>query len=118
MNASGLDILIWVSIAGGIGAVIRLLISKWQGALPWGILTVNTVASAILGLFVGTDVTTMFVVSAFAGGLSTFSSFAGQTSQYLTSGQRAKGLANIALNLVVPSTAVVLGALLSGALLN
>ena len=118
MNTSGLMILVWVSLAGGIGAVIRLLASRWQGQLPWGILAVNSIASAILGWFIGADTYTLFIVSAFAGGFSTFSSFAGQTSQFLTSGQRAKAFANVALNLVVPSTAVLLGALLSGALLN
>lgn len=118
MNTSGLLILFWVSLAGGIGAVLRLLASRWQGKLPWGILAVNSVASAVLGWFIGADTYTLYIVSAFAGGLSTFSSFAGQTSQFLTSGQRARGFANIALNLVVPSTAVLLGALLSGALLN
>lgn len=118
MNTSGLMILVWVSLAGGIGAVLRLLASRWQGKLPWGILAVNTIASGILGWFIGADAYTLFIVSAFAGGLSTFSSFAGQTSQFLTSGQRAKAFANVALNLVVPSTAVLLGALLSGALLN
>jgi CrcB protein len=118
MNTSGLLILFWVSLAGGIGAVLRLLASSWQGKLPWGILAVNSVASAILGWFISADTYTLYIVSAFAGGLSTFSSFAGQTSQFLTSGKRARGLANIALNLVVPSTAVLLGALLSGALLN
>lgn len=107
-----------ISLAGGIGAVLRFVISRWQGKLPWGILAANTIASAILGLFLGADQTTILVVSAFAGGLSTFSSFAAQTSQYLAATANLKAYAYVALTFVAPSTAIVLGALASGALLN
>ena len=107
-----------VTLAGGIGAVLRFLISHWQGKLPWGILAANTIASAILGLFVGADQTSIIVVSAFAGGLSTFSSFAAQTWQYLAATANLKAYAYVALSFAGPSTAVVLGAMASGALLN
>lgn len=110
--------MVLVSLAGGIGAVLRFVISRWQGKLPWGILAANTIASAILGLFIGADQITIIVVSAFAGGLSTFSSFAAQTSQYLAATANLKAYAYVALSFAGPSTGVVLGALASGALLN
>ena len=39
-----------VILAGGLGAVLRLLIGTWIGILPWGILAANTVASLVAGL--------------------------------------------------------------------
>ena len=107
-----------VTIAGGAGAVLRFYLAQWQNKLPWGILAANTVASFILGVFFGnSNPALVIIVSAFAGGLSTFSSFSAQTSQFLTVGLRLRAFFNLILNLVIPLIACWLGAL-AGALVN
>ena len=121
MGSIGLSPLAWaiaITIAGGFGAVLRLLLSKWQGQLPLGILTANTIASFLLGLFLDLPHEQFLVVSALAGGLSTFSSFAAQTSHFWFGGQRWRAVANFALNFALPYTAVIVGSLLAATLLK
>lgn len=109
-----------ITVAGGLGAVLRLLLSRWQRGLPWGILLANTVASFLLGLFLflKLDYQQFMVISALAGGLSTFSTFAGQTAALWVAGQRIRAGANFALNFALPYTGVLVGALLSSSLLK
>jgi len=109
-----------VAIAGGTGAVLRLVLSKWQGKLPWGILLANVVGSLAVGFmsnsqnwFIG-----VILISGFAGGLSTFSSFAAQTVDFLRRGRIAQGLLNVLVNLALSSTAVLLGLALAPQLLK
>jgi CrcB protein len=96
---------------------------KWVGILPWGILVANTVASLVAAFAVSATTTisvefqTVLVVG-LAGGLSTFSSFAGQTVDYFRRGRIAQGLSNIALNMVFVCTAVMLGLWLAAILLK
>lgn len=101
-----------VALFGGLGSVIRHFIGSWQGRLPWGILLVNSVASAVAGLAVGKGLVELALVAGLASGLSTFSTFAAQTYELWT--KRSKGLAvlNGVLNLAIPavlfSTALIL----------
>jgi CrcB protein len=118
INTVGLLSILLVTLAGGFGAVLRLFLARWQAKLPWGILLANSLASAVLGFLLNTNDATLVVASAFAGGLSTFSSFAAQTAQFLSAGQRLRAFLNIALNFALPSTAVILGAILAAALLK
>ncbi len=109
-----------VAIAGGMGAVLRLFLSKYVGVLPWGILIANVIASFVVGyaqtsMQVGLAVIT---ISGLAGGLSTFSSYASQTVEYFRRGRLAQGLLNTAATLVLSSTAVWLGALVGSGLLK
>lgn len=102
-----------VTFAGGLGAVLRFYVAQWNGKLPWGILAANTLASFILGIYLVNDNPQLWiVVSAFAGGLSTFSSFAAQTTHLVVAKQRVLWVANSALTLVLPLFAVWLGAAL------
>lgn len=121
-----------VGIAGGLGAVLRLYAANWNGRLPWGILTVNTVASFLVGFtanYFAADATAesdivlwasigAVVVVGFAGGLSTFSSFAAQTVEFFRNGQVARGIINTSLNLLITPLAVWLGAILASSLLK
>ena len=121
-----------VGVAGGIGAVLRLYFGQWTGKLPWGILLANTVASAVVGftaryfdVSAAADTDLMLwasigavIVIGFAGGLSTFSTFAAQTVEFFTRGRIAQGLINTALNLLITPLAVWLGALAALALLK
>ncbi|MEY4018746.1 MAG: hypothetical protein RLZZ590_46 [Actinomycetota bacterium] len=123
MSGSTLILAVAVMVAGGLGAVLRLVMGKWVGILPWGILVANTVASLVAAFAVSatTTISVEFesvLVVGLAGGLSTFSSFAGQTVDYFRRGRIAQGLSNIALNMVFVCTAVMLGLWLAAILLK
>ncbi len=60
----------------------------------------------------------VILISGFAGGLSTFSSFAAQTVDFLRRGRIAQGLLNVLVNLALSSTAVLLGLALAPQLLK
>ncbi|MFM6939727.1 MAG: fluoride efflux transporter FluC [Rhodoluna sp.] len=111
-----------VALAGGLGAVLRLLLSRWIGALPWGILTANTIASLIMGTtlsFAGTDpALSGIIATGICGGMSTFSTFSAQSVEYFKSKQAWRGVLNILLNLVVPTAAALAGVFLMFTLLK
>jgi CrcB protein len=109
-----------VAIAGGLGAVARLYLGQWIGKLPWGILLANVVASFFVGLMGSSNnlILATVLISGFAGGLSTFSSFAAQTVEFMRRGRIAQGLLNVLANLALSSTAVLLGSALATALLK
>jgi CrcB protein len=92
-----------VAIAGGFGAVVRFWLSYWQGKLPWGILLANAIGSFIAGLVVAGSLETAWLIVGLAGGLSTFSTFAAQSYEYLKNQQRLKAIANLVLNLALPA---------------
>lgn len=74
---------LWVAMGAAVGAPLRYALGKrYDGALPWGTLAVNTAASLLLGLCVGwsLDGSALALVGVgFCGGMSTYSSFAVQT---------------------------------------
>jgi CrcB protein len=92
-----------VAVLGGAGSVLRHIASFWSGALPWGILAVNSVASFVAGVAVSSQAYEVALIVGLAGGLSTFSTFAAQTFEYLKNQQRFKALMNFALNLLLPA---------------
>jgi CrcB protein len=92
-----------VAVMGGLGSTIRYLIGSWQSLLPWGILLANSIASFIAGLAVGDGLLELALIAGFAGGLSTFSTFAAQTLELWTTRSKALALLNGVLNLVLPT---------------
>lgn len=76
-------LLVGIFIAAGVASIIRFLLAKWNGALPWGILTANIIGSFFAGysinLFPNNQLLTLITIVGFAGGLSTFSSWAAGT---------------------------------------
>jgi CrcB protein len=102
-----------IAIAGGFGSVIRLTLSRWIGALPWGILVANVLASFIMGfglsLFAVNTVLAQIVSVGICGGLSTFSTFSAQTVEYFKAKQVWRGVFNIALNFFAPALASLAG---------
>jgi len=116
---ANLLLLLAVGFAGGIGAVLRFWLADIKGWLPWGTLLANTIASVVGGLAViyFTDSSLKFtevaLVSGLAGGLSTLSTFAGQTTQMLAARQWVKALVYTLASFVIPSTAVALLAFFS-----
>jgi CrcB protein len=110
-----------VAILGGLGSTLRFALSSFSGRLPWGILIANTLASLIAGVFLGgaqPAVPYALLVLGFAGGLSTFSSWAAQTASYWRAGQHRRATYNAALNLLLPAAAAVAGALIAFSLLK
>ena len=97
-----------VAIFGGLGAVLRSWLGNYKGYLPWGILIANTVATGIAGwaCLVAPQLE-LILIAGFAGGLSTFSTFVGQTWQLMRDGKRLAAFLNVLLNILLPSTAVV-----------
>jgi CrcB protein len=111
-----------IALAGGLGAVIRFLLSSWTGKLPWGILVANVLASFVVGLVLRSADTNGFmaavVVTGLAGGMSTFSTFAAQTVEYFKAKQVWRGVTNLALNFVLPTMAALAGLYLAYTLLK
>ncbi len=111
-----------IALAGGLGAVIRFLLSGWIGKLPWGILVANILASFVVGLVLRSADTSGFiaavVVTGFCGGLSTFSTFSAQTVEYFKAKQVWLGVANFVLNFVLPTLAALAGLYLAYTLLK
>ena len=92
-----------VAVLGGVGSVLRHIAGFWSGALPWGILFVNSIASFVAGLAISSGEYEIELVVGLAGGLSTFSTFAAQSYEYLKNQQRLKAIANLVLNLALPA---------------
>lgn len=108
-----------ICAAGGAASVLRLTFSRWHGALPWGILLANCIASLLLGIWLhGQGWGQPVAMIGFCGGLSTFSSVVAASGEYLRSGERLKAVANTALNLTVPFTSLLLGIVVGAGLLN
>lgn len=98
-----------VALFGGIGAVLRGLLGNFKGFLPWGILIANTFGSVLAGWAILTDQRLdLVLVAGIAGGLSTFSTFVGQTWQLMIDGRRTAALLNVGLNLILPFTGIAL----------
>ena len=118
---STLWFLLIVAGLGGLGSVLRFALSRITGVLPWGILIANTAASLIAGLFLaGASPAVPYALLAvgFAGGLSTFSSWAAQTGTYWQAKQYRKATYTAALNLILPMMAVIAGGFASITLLK
>lgn len=105
-----------VCLLGGVGATARFALGKWNGYLPWGILVANTLASSVAAFALESSVG-IWLVAGLAGGLSTFSTLIAQTTD-LWQTHKPRALLNLALNLVIPSTAAFAFGLLASTLLK
>ncbi|MEN9715255.1 MAG: hypothetical protein RJA35_722 [Actinomycetota bacterium] len=124
-NATGFltnaGVLLAAIVAGGLGSAVRLLISHWNGRLPWGILVGNTLASVIVSVATGPSMhppAATILSLGLAGGLSTFSTWAAQTVHFYRQGQSLKGNLNLLLNLGLPAIGAITGIILSPLLLK
>lgn len=98
-----------VALFGGLGAVLRGWLGAFKGYLPWGILIANTSATAVAAwAYVSAPQLQLILVAGLAGGLSTFSTFVGQTWQLMRDRNRLAAGLNVFLNVTLPCTAVAL----------
>jgi CrcB protein len=116
-----------VAIGGSVGSVVRFLtgyyFATWYGtSFPWATLFVNVAGSLWLG-FIATlaiqkpgaidPVLRLALTAGFAGGFTTFSTFAFETLSLYDRGDNTLALANMALNLIVGIASVWLGIILA-----
>ena len=92
-----------VGVLGGVGSVVRHFVGTWSGFLPWGILAANSIASFLAGASVANGFYELAVIVGLAGGLSTFSTFAAQSYELISSGHRARAVLNSVANLLIPA---------------
>ena len=101
-----------IGLFGGLGAVLRASLVKWEGFLGWGLLLANTLAAALVAwIWAGPPLpagTNEILVAGLAGGLSTFSTVAKASFDFYHRGRIAQAIGILALNLFVPLGAVML----------
>lgn len=99
-----------VVAAGAAGTVARYLVGRAgvRAAWPWPVLLVNVVGSLIAGFAMHTDIA-LIVVTGFAGGLTTFSTFSVETVQLASSGRWRVAAASVAANLALGLAAAAVG---------
>jgi CrcB protein len=120
-------IALWVSLAGGVGAMTRYVVdsvvrTRWPIAFPVGTMAINVSGSLILGVLAGlvmahgtsTDLQTI-AGTGFCGGYTTFSAASVETVRL---GEQRRWLACLSYatgSLVLSVLAVALGLFLTGA---
>jgi fluoride exporter len=111
--------LLMIAVGAALGAPARFLtdrlVQSWHpSAFPWGTVTVNVVASLLLGVVTGAageldPRVTALVASGFCGALSTYSTFAYETLRLGEEGARLAAAVNVALSVTAALGAAALG---------
>ena len=115
--------MIWLlmAVAGGLGTVLRVVISSavsHRYGAPRGTIVVNIVGAAALAVLVGTaDADTLFVVGVgFLGGFTTFSTWMLDAVLLAASGEPRDAFRHIARVSTLAAVVAVVGMAISGAL--
>ena len=109
MSFDPITLLLLIGLAGGLGSVIRVYITRWEGAVPFGVILTNTIAAGFVGYVYSGNLTEAYLLIAaigFAGGLSTFSGIAKAGFDFWHTGRIAQILISLAANIVVPLLAL------------
>lgn len=120
--------LLLVAVGGGMGAVLRYLLSGWvqqrmSMLFPAGTLAVNLIGCLAIGLmapvlfgpFLVREEYRLLIIVGLLGGFTTFSAFGWETFSLLNSGEAGYALANVMLSNVLGVLAVWAGFRLSQA---
>lgn len=114
---------LWISLGAVLGANLRYLVTRWLAqwlgtAFPWGTLVVNVggcLAIGVLGGLVAArlvdrpDVIRLTWIVGFLGSLTTFSSFAWETTSLLEDGAWVRAAINVGASLAAGLLGVRLG---------
>ncbi|MFM1845124.1 MAG: hypothetical protein RI917_442 [Actinomycetota bacterium] len=105
------DLVLTLSIgaAGGVGAVIRWVLIRWSGVLPFGLFLVNILAGAIAGYIYTHNWPLQWILIAsigLAGGLSTFAGVAKDAFEFYHRGRIAQMSLTLAINILMPILAM------------
>lgn len=98
-----------IGAAGGVGALVRWLIIRWQGVLPFGLFLVNIMAGAVAGYIYSNNWPYEMILIAsigLAGGLSTFAGVAKEAFAYYHRGRLAQMFLTLAINILMPVLAM------------
>ena len=109
LDAFSLTLLI--GAAGGLGSIIRVYITRWEGPVPFGVILTNSLAAGFVGYIYSGNLTQDYLLIAsagFAGGLSTFSGIAKAGFDFWHTGRLAQIFISLAANIVVPLLALML----------
>jgi fluoride ion exporter CrcB/FEX len=105
-------LLLLIGLFGGVGALLRASLVKWEGVLAWGLLTANTLAASLVAwIWSGPPLpagSNEVLIIGLAGGLSTFSTVAKVSFDFYHRGRILQAISVLALNLFVPLGAVML----------
>lgn len=115
---------LWVVVGAAIGAPLRYLVDRAvQSAhgteFPWGTVTVNLIASLILGAVIGSSAgpaLTATIGTGFCGGLSTWSTLGYETVRLAESGQRTHAVLDVVIQTFAGLGAAGLGVVIGASL--
>jgi len=112
----------WICLAGAMGTGTRYLIGLWAGqrlgaSFPYGTLIVNVTGCFLIAAVMQTamNIATfpptlrLVITTGFMGGLTTYSSFAFETTKLARDGARGAALANFGVTTLACFAAVLLG---------
>jgi len=130
-NNARMDRLLFVCLAGAVGTGVRYLVGLWAverlgPSFPYGTLIVNVtgcfliafVMELALGLATFPPNLRLALTTGFMGGLTTYSSFAYETTAFAQSGAHSAALANFGVTTLACFAAVLLGLTLGHAILR
>ena len=104
--------LLLIGVAGGIGSVVRALLTKLDGWLPYGLFLSNSLAAGLVAwLLLGPQLSVEWLAIAsigFAGGLSTFSTAMKASFDFYHRGRLVQSGITMVGNLFIPIGALML----------
>ena len=107
-------VFILIGVAGGAGSVIRALLTRFDGWLPYGLFLANSLAAGLVGwLLAGPTLTADYftvLTVGFAGGLSTFSTAMKASFDFYHRGRLVQSALTMVGNLFIPIGALMLAA--------
>ena len=107
-------VFILIGVAGGAGSVIRALLTRFDGWLPYGLFLANSLAAGFVGwLLAGPTLTADYftvLTVGFAGGLSTFSTAMKASFDFYHRGRLVQSALTMVGNLFIPIGALMLAA--------